>query len=45
MSLIACECERHEGLHVNADGIYLEILRFDGSPCGPGEPGESWSPI
>ncbi|MBU4272656.1 MAG: phenylacetate--CoA ligase family protein [Planctomycetes bacterium] len=39
VSLIACECERHDGLHVNADGIYLEILRPDGTPCRPGEPG------
>jgi len=39
VSLIACECDRHDGLHVNADGIYLEVLRPDGTPCGPGEPG------
>jgi phenylacetate-CoA ligase len=28
-SLIACECNRHDGLHVNADGVYdsLERLR------------------
>ncbi|MHB1035980.1 MAG: phenylacetate--CoA ligase family protein [Pirellulales bacterium] len=39
VSLIACECQRHAGLHVNADGIYLEILRPDGTPCPPGEPG------
>jgi phenylacetate-CoA ligase len=38
VSLIACECERHAGLHVNADGIYLEVLR-DGRPAAPGEPG------
>lgn len=39
VSLIACECERHEGLHINADGIYLEVLHADGTPCVPGEPG------
>ncbi len=39
VSLIACECERHEGLHVNADAIYLEVLRCDGTPAAPGEPG------
>jgi phenylacetate-CoA ligase len=39
VSLIACECEQHDGLHVNADGIYLEVLRPDGTPCPPGEPG------
>jgi phenylacetate-CoA ligase len=39
LSLIACECERHEGLHVNAEGVYVEVLRADGSPCAPGEIG------
>jgi phenylacetate-coenzyme A ligase PaaK-like adenylate-forming protein len=38
VSLIACECERHEGLHVNCDGVYVELIR-DGRPVGPGEPG------
>ncbi len=39
VSLIACQCERHEGLHVNADAIYLEVLRPDGTPADAGEPG------
>jgi phenylacetate-coenzyme A ligase PaaK-like adenylate-forming protein len=38
VSLIACECERHQGLHVNADGVYVEVLR-DGRPARPGESG------
>jgi phenylacetate-CoA ligase len=38
VGLIACECERHEGLHVNCDSLYLEIVR-DGEPVPPGEPG------
>lgn len=38
VSLIACECERHTGLHINADGVYVEFLR-DGQPVAPGEPG------
>ena len=38
VSLIACECERHEGLHINADGVYVEILR-EGRPAKVGEPG------
>jgi phenylacetate-CoA ligase len=38
VSLIACECERHDGLHINADGVYVEVLR-DGKPAPPGEPG------
>ncbi|MCC6124168.1 MAG: phenylacetate--CoA ligase family protein [Pirellulales bacterium] len=39
VALIACECERHQGLHVNAEGIYLEILQTDGGPAAPGELG------
>jgi phenylacetate-CoA ligase len=38
VSLIACECEQHQGLHVNADGVYVEIVR-DGRPARAGEPG------
>ncbi|HKI20617.1 MAG TPA: hypothetical protein VKA15_22195 [Isosphaeraceae bacterium] len=39
VSLIASECEQHDGLHINADGIYLEILSPDGQPAPPGEAG------
>lgn len=39
VSLIACECERHEGMHLNAEQSIVEFLRDDGSPCGPGEDG------
>ncbi len=39
VSLIACECERHEGLHVNSDCVYVELIDQEGSPCPPGEPG------
>src|SRR5581483_6626364 len=38
VSLIACECDRHRGLHVNADSVLIEIVR-DGRPAAPGEPG------
>ncbi len=38
-SLIASECERHEGLHVNSDHVYLEVLRPDGTPAAAGEEG------
>jgi phenylacetate-CoA ligase len=38
VSLIACECPRHDGFHVNADGVYVEVLR-DGRQVAPGEPG------
>jgi phenylacetate-CoA ligase len=39
VSLIACECERHDGMHVNADGVYVEVLRPDGTPAQAGESG------
>ncbi len=39
VSLIACECERREGLHVNAEHLEVEVLRDDGTPCGPAEDG------
>ncbi len=39
VSLVACECDCHEGLHVNADAIYLEVLRADGTRAAAGEPG------
>jgi phenylacetate-CoA ligase len=39
VSLIACECERHQGLHVNADGVFVEVVRPDGTPAAPGELG------
>jgi phenylacetate-CoA ligase len=38
VSLIACECEHHRGLHVNADSVLVEIVR-NGKPARPGEPG------
>jgi phenylacetate-CoA ligase len=37
-SLIACECEAHEGLHVNTDGVHVELIR-NGKLVGAGEPG------
>jgi phenylacetate-CoA ligase len=38
VSLIGCECAEHTGLHINADGVYVEVLR-DGRTVPPGEPG------
>jgi phenylacetate-CoA ligase len=37
VGLIACECERHEGLHLNAEHVYVEFLREDGSEAKAGE--------
>jgi phenylacetate-CoA ligase len=38
VSLIACECDRHRGLHVNADGVIVEVIK-DGRPAPTGIPG------
>ncbi len=38
VSLIGCECEQHDGLHINAESIYVETLR-DGQPAMPGQEG------
>ena len=37
--LIAAECEKHEGLHVTMDNLFVEVLH-DGRPALPGEAGE-----
>jgi phenylacetate-CoA ligase len=37
VSEIACECERHEGLHLNFDHVVVEFLREDGTEAVPGE--------
>lgn len=39
VGLIASECERHEGLHLNIDHLIVEVLRDDGTPVAPGESG------
>ena len=36
---IAAECDRHEGLHINADNLYCE-LDCDGLPAEPGALGQ-----
>ena len=37
--IIAMPCREQNALHVHAEGVRLEILREDGSPCEPGEEG------
>jgi phenylacetate-CoA ligase len=37
---MACECERHRGLHVAAPTHLIELMREDGTLAGPGETGE-----
>ena len=39
-SVLASECEYHDGLHVNMEHLYIELLKPDGTPAGPGEKGE-----
>ncbi len=39
VSLIASECERHEGMHLNIEHLFIEFIKEDGSPAGPGELG------
>lgn len=36
VSLIASECERHEGLHINIEHLFVEFLGPDGAPVRPG---------
>ena len=35
LSIIASECEKHEGMHINAEGLYVEVL--DSDENNPGE--------
>jgi phenylacetate-CoA ligase len=37
VGLIACECERHEGLHLNMDHVVVEFLKDDGTEAVSGE--------
>ena len=38
VSLIACECDRHNGSHMNLDTLVVEVIR-EGRVVLPGEPG------
>ena len=37
--IIASPCREQNALHAHVEGVRLEILREDGSPCAPGEEG------
>lgn len=39
VSLIACECSAHRGLHVNSESLFVELVDGDG-PARPGMPGK-----
>jgi len=36
---LALQCPDHEHLHVQSEGVIVEVLKDDGTPCGPGEIG------
>jgi phenylacetate-CoA ligase len=38
--IIALQCPEHPHMHVQAEGVLLELLREDGSACAPGEIGK-----
>ena len=40
VSLIASECEKHEGMHLNIEHLFVEFIKDDGSAAGPGEQGK-----
>ncbi|SDW59916.1 phenylacetate--CoA ligase family protein [Marinobacter mobilis] len=40
VGLIACECEEHQGMHLNLPHVYVEFLDGDNQPVKPGEPGK-----
>jgi phenylacetate-CoA ligase len=40
VGLIASECERHNGMHLNVDHLFIEFLRPDGRPARSGEEGD-----
>lgn len=40
VSLIGCECEKHQGLHMNIEHLFIEFVKEDGTWAAPGEPGQ-----
>ncbi|HAO93321.1 MAG: adenylyltransferase [Deltaproteobacteria bacterium GWC2_56_8] len=39
VGLISCECERHNGMHLNIDHLLVEFIKDDGAPAGEQEEG------
>ena len=39
VGLIGCECEKHEGMHLNIEHLFIEFLGEDDQPVAYGEPG------
>ncbi len=40
VSLIGCECEKHDGMHMNIEHLVIEFIKDDGAYAAPGEPGQ-----
>jgi phenylacetate-CoA ligase len=40
VSLIASECEKHEGLHLNIEHLFIEFVKEDGTQAKEGEEGQ-----
>ncbi|MBU1752347.1 hypothetical protein KKG56_00560 [bacterium] len=40
VGLVASECSEHKGMHVNAENVYVEFVKKDGTPALYGEMGE-----
>lgn len=39
VGIIALQCPAHEGYHVQAETIFVEVVDEQGQPCGPGQTG------
>jgi phenylacetate-CoA ligase len=39
LGYMALQCPQHSHYHVQSEHVILEVLRDDGSPCGPGDTG------
>ena len=40
VSLIASECEKHKGMHLNIEHLFIEFIKEDGTDAMPGEEGQ-----
>ena len=38
--LIASECEKHHGMHINMENLIVEVIKRDGESAEPGETGQ-----
>ena len=39
VALIACECDQHQGMHLNIEHLFIEFLKPDGTEAQSGEEG------